>query len=136
MWRFHAERAENALRRRGAFLRALAREHGSDRFDHFAAELVYCELVGNAMSHARGPIDVEVRCAGRDAVLSVYDRGNGFEFHPTLPESPLDEHGRGLFLVAQFSRSVNVRSFPRHGTCVSAVLPLDPVPGFGGGPGL
>lgn len=124
VWKFHADRAEAALGRRSEFLRALEEESGDYCFDRFAAELIYTELVSNVVRHASGPIDVQLSCNDGEATIAVYDRGKGFSLHPRLPRHSLDESGRGLFLVSQFSKRVKVQTFPAHGSVVSAVFPL------------
>lgn len=109
---------------RGEYLRALEQEAGSASFDHFVAELIFAELVGNVVRHASGPVDVRLSCDNGDAVIEVYDRGKGFHYPPRVPEHPLAEYGRGLFLVAQFSKQLNVQTLPSQGSCVSAVFAL------------
>jgi anti-sigma regulatory factor (Ser/Thr protein kinase) len=122
MWHLHADNPEDALRQRSRFLAALASESGDPGFDRFAAQLIYTELIGNVMRHARGPVDIQLRCVDGKALLHVFDRGDGFVFEPTLPEAPLQESGRGLFLVSRFAERVNVHTLGGHGTCVSAVF--------------
>lgn len=122
MWQLHAERAETALARRSEFIDALRAECGTNSFDRFTAELIYTELVGNVIRHSSGPVDVEMRCFDGVAQLQVYDKGEGFEYRPRLPNDNLSETGRGLFLVSKYSDRVHVRSLPRHGTCVTAIF--------------
>ncbi len=124
MWSFHAERPEDALRARGSFLDALLVEHGGRPFDQFRAKLIFTELVGNAVRHAQGPVDLQLRCVDDKALLHVFDRGTGFALTPSLPESPMAEGGRGLFLVQEFAEKVRVHSLEGCGTCVSAVFSL------------
>lgn len=124
MWHLHADNPEDALRQRPGFLNAVAAESGDPEFDRFAAQLIYTELIGNVMRHARGPVDIELRCVEGKALLQVFDRGDGFVFEPSLPRSALQESGRGLFLVSRFAERVNVHTLVGHGTCVSAVFEL------------
>ena len=122
MWHIHADDPEDALRERNSFLVALGQECGDPEFDHFTAQLIYTELIGNVMRHARGPVDVQLRCVDGKALLHVFDRGTGFVLDPVLPQAPLQEGGRGLFLVTQFAERVKVHTLEGHGTCVSAVF--------------
>lgn len=122
MWQIHANTAEHVLHERGAFLEALARESGNPAFDRFTAQLIFTELVGNVARHARGPVDVQLRCVEGKALLHVFDRGKGFVFNPALPAVTLQESGRGLYLVSQFAERVKVHTLEGHGTCVSAVF--------------
>jgi anti-sigma regulatory factor (Ser/Thr protein kinase) len=124
VWSFHADRPEDALRARGPFLNALSVEAGGRGFDRFRAQLIFTELVANAIRHASGPVDVQLRCVANKAMLHVFDRGPGFKLDASLPASPLAEGGRGLFLVREFSEKLHVRSLEGHGTCVSAVFSL------------
>jgi anti-sigma regulatory factor (Ser/Thr protein kinase) len=122
MWHLHADDPEDALRERTRFLAALAAESGNPEFDRFTAQLIYTELIGNVMRHARGPVDVQLRCVDGKALLHVFDRGEGFVLKTMLPEVPLQESGRGLFLVSCYAERVKVHSLEGHGTCVSAVF--------------
>ncbi len=122
MWHLHADKPEDALQERAQFLAALATESGTADFDHFGAQLIYTELIGNVMRHARGPVDIQLRCVDGKALLHVFDRGDGFVLDASLPDAPLQESGRGLFLVSRFAEHVNVHSLEGQGTCVSAVF--------------
>jgi len=78
------------------------------------AELVLGELLGNAIRHAPGPVRVALDASCGRGVLHVIDEGPGFERAPMLPIDPMSESGRGLFIVAQFTREFHVtRRHPR-----------------------
>ncbi len=124
MWNLHADRAESALGRRNEFLAALQRECGRIDVNRFVAEVIFTELVGNVIRHAPGPVDLQLSCENGDAVLSVFDHGEGFRLRPSLPAEPLADHGRGLFLVSRFAKDLHVASLARHGSCVSATFPV------------
>ena len=123
VWVLHADNAETALAKRDEYLKALERESGSGQFDRFVAALIFTELVGNVVRHAGGPVDVRLYCKNGDAKLQVIDSGRGFTLRRSLPKHPLDDHGRGLYLVSRFSKDLSVQAL-RYGTCVSAVFPL------------
>ncbi|WP_093909240.1 SpoIIE family protein phosphatase [Streptomyces sp. cf386] len=76
----------------------------------FAAELMLSELVTNAIRHGAGPIRVRL-LHGRTLICEVSDASN------TAPHlrraAGTDEGGRGLFLVAQLSRSWGTRYLPQ-----------------------
>ncbi|WP_329129801.1 serine/threonine-protein phosphatase [Streptomyces sp. NBC_01476] len=64
----------------------------------FAMELVVTELVTNAVRHARGP--VTVRLIQDDALICEVSDGSSTSPHARRAQ-PLDEGGRGLYLVGQ-----------------------------------
>ncbi|MFF3851372.1 SpoIIE family protein phosphatase [Streptomyces sp. NPDC002328] len=76
----------------------------------FAAELMLSELVTNAIRHGAGPIRVRL-IHDRTLICEVSDASN------TAPHlrraAGTDEGGRGLFLVAQLSRSWGTRYLPQ-----------------------
>jgi hypothetical protein len=106
-------------------LRATTRDWGLGRITG-DAELVISELLTNALRHACGPdslpetIHVIALNRGEDFVCAVGDRS---ERRPTLREPDfMAETGRGLHLVASFSRRWGVTPVSR-GKFVWALLP-------------
>ncbi|MFF7472099.1 SpoIIE family protein phosphatase [Streptomyces sp. NPDC008092] len=87
----------------------------------FAAELVLSELVTNAIRHGSAPVRVRL-LHGRTLICEVSDGSN------TAPHlrraATTDEGGRGLFLVAQLSRSWGTR-YIRQGKVIWAECGLD-----------
>jgi anti-sigma regulatory factor (Ser/Thr protein kinase) len=89
-----------------------------------AAELVFGELVGNAVRHAPGFVDVELTWDdARTPVLHVIDGGPGYVPRTGLPP-PDSESGRGLYIVAQLTREFTVTQLPQRGAHARAVLLL------------
>jgi len=84
----------------------------------FAGELVFGELIANAVRHAPGPVTVRATWDAHDgAALSLDDTGEGF----TPPESasePYAESGRGLELVRAISDQLTITRSPLGGTRV------------------
>ncbi|MGW2638202.1 SpoIIE family protein phosphatase [Streptomyces sp. NPDC001348] len=87
----------------------------------FAAELILSELITNAIRHGAGPIRVRL-LYDRTLICEVSDASN------TAPHlrraASTDEGGRGLFLVAQLSRSWGTRYLPE-GKVIWAECALD-----------
>ena len=102
-WTFEADDARAAHDARAAFVRYL-QTRLSDAAVVASAEMVFGELVANVARHAPGPISVEVEWQGENAVVHVIDRGPPFELVSSLPDSPLSENGRGLYIVSRAGR--------------------------------
>ncbi|MFI6370146.1 SpoIIE family protein phosphatase [Streptomyces sp. NPDC050546] len=87
----------------------------------FAAELILSELITNAIRHGAAPIRVRL-LYGHALICEVSDASN------TAPHlrraASTDEGGRGLFLVAQLSRSWGTRYLPE-GKVIWAECGLD-----------
>lgn len=121
-WSFDAENARAAQDARNDFVTHL-REHAADG-DFEAAEIIFGELIGNVVRHAPGPIDVLVEWTGESPVLHVTDRGPGFTRRPSLPDDPLKESGRGLYIVETLARSLRFERVPGYGTHIAVELPI------------
>ncbi|MFN2529264.1 MAG: ATP-binding protein [Candidatus Baltobacteraceae bacterium] len=123
-WNFNASEPTAAARARRAFS-AYLHEHCTDDSDFVAAEMVFAELISNAFRHGRAPVRIWVDCDMPNCILSVQDRGPGFEARPAqLPADVLSENGRGLFLVNALARRVEIVSRPHCGSVVKALLPV------------
>lgn len=93
------------------------------------AELIVSELVTNAVKNSGGTgayppseVGVQLRLAGADLYVEVWDRGAG---SPVIAAPTLDaEGGRGLFLVEAMSRRLGVQRSPVGGKIVWAELAL------------
>lgn len=81
--------------------------------------VVVSELVANAMTHAETDIDLSIALRGDAIRLTVRD---GSPEAPLVRCAPNDRHGRGLTIVAGFSRAWGV--LPTHvgGKVVWAVI--------------
>jgi anti-sigma regulatory factor (Ser/Thr protein kinase) len=103
-----------------------------------ATEIVVAELLSNALAHTTGQAWVSLRWDGTHPLLSVADVGPGFPMAaavtglidtsrtltPRLPDDPLAEGGRGLYLVAHLALDVAVAARSTGGTVVSVTLDL------------
>lgn len=119
-WAFTAENAQAANDARGDFVRFL-RGRVADDNAVAAAELVFGELVGNVVRHAHGGIDVWLDWGDRPT-LHVIDRGLAFGGTAGLPEDPLSEGGRGLFIAKELSLGLNIEHVAGYGNHVAAAL--------------
>jgi signal transduction histidine kinase len=120
-WRFDSRNRLEAHRMRHEFM-DLLRAGGTGDFP--AAELVYGELVGNAIRHAPGRIVIRLDWEDESPVLTVHDEGSSFEPNIRLPDDPMSEHGRGLYIVRALALSLNVENIEGDGSQVLARLPV------------
>lgn len=120
-WTFCAEDAQAANDARSDFVRYLE-ANANDGNAIEAAELVFGELIGNVVRHARGAIDVQLEWCDEGALLHVIDRGPEFMLAGGLPSDPLSEGGRGLFIARQLSESLAVEHVGAYGNHVTAEL--------------
>ncbi len=122
-WFFDATDAQAGQAARRAFREGL-RVRMADRDSIDKAEIVFGELVGNAVRYAPGPVEVTVDWSGAAPVLHVLDEGPGFHHVPALPRDVYSESGRGLFLISLLSEDFSVSKRPGGGSHARAVLSL------------
>lgn len=100
---------------------------GGETDETFASELIVGELLANTVAHAPGLVELTVEVEGERALLIVRDSGPGLQtLRTSLPEDPLDERSRGLFLVHAMSAGVSVVTSEAGGAELRVVLPLRP----------
>jgi anti-sigma regulatory factor (Ser/Thr protein kinase) len=127
-WVFESNDPLDACKHRTEFVAYLKHVATADS-DFEAAELVYGELIGNVVRHARGHIKVVLEWHGGLAELCVADHGAGFFRNFSIPEATgvnergMQENGRGLSIVRQLSNAVRV-DCDRNGCAVRATLPV------------
>ncbi|MFV2018342.1 ATP-binding protein [Micromonospora sp. LOL_023] len=103
-------------------LTAFLRRHAQDLEDVGDAALVVSELVGNAVQHAGGPVWVSLDWTHPQPMLTVHDLGPSFDLeHLALPTTA-NERGRGLWLVSQLAKDLDVVTKRGDGKRVQAVL--------------
>jgi PAS domain S-box-containing protein len=126
-WLFHSSDARTARESRRevmTFLTALAARDA----ELFVAELILGEILANTVEHAPGLVEITIDWTGACPLLTVRDSGPGLpdavHVRPQVPLDPLDENGRGLFLIATLACDVRVESPVDGGTCIVATLPL------------
>ncbi len=107
-WAFETGDHATAQRSRAVFATVLG-AGGMFDDDVFTSELIFGELLSNAVRYAPGPVEVVLDWSGATtAILHFLDRGPGFTLMPRLPTDLLSERGRGLFLVWSLSEDFNV----------------------------
>ncbi|GAA3918149.1 ATP-binding protein [Actinoplanes auranticolor] len=103
---------------------AFLRRHAEQPDDVDDARLVVSELVGNAVHHAGGPVWVSLDWSQPRPLLTVHDLGPAFELGGlSLPETA-SERGRGLWLVSQLAKDLDVIAKRGPGKRVQVVLAL------------
>lgn len=120
-WSFDARDAERGRELQAAY-RSLLVEHGLPLASMTFAETILAELLGNVVRHAPGPVEVVVDTGAPSPILSVLDRGPGFQYFPKLPHDLLSERGRGLFIVSQLAEDFTVQRRTGNGSHARVVL--------------
>jgi anti-sigma regulatory factor (Ser/Thr protein kinase) len=88
-------------------------------------EFVFAELIGNALRHAPGTVELILEVHDDRVVLHLLDKGPGFAFIPRLPSDLYSEAGRGVFLIAQFASSFTVDRRPGGGSHARITFSID-----------
>jgi anti-sigma regulatory factor (Ser/Thr protein kinase) len=114
-WRFDPRWSDVASRVRGELCASLERTPLACACA-IDVELVFAELVGNALRHSPGTVELILEGHGDRIVLHLLDKGPGFEFSPRLPSDLYSEFGRGLFLIASFATDFTVERRPGGGS--------------------
>ena len=80
--------------------------------DADAIVLALHEALVNASRHGGGARRAEAGIAGADLVITVFDRGAGFDPGPFAQRSPepMAERGRGLWLISRLATAYEVSS--------------------------
>jgi anti-sigma regulatory factor (Ser/Thr protein kinase) len=87
-------------------------------------DMIYAELVSNAIRFAPGTIEIAIECrdSGGEITLHVLDRGPGYQLNPHLPSDIFSECGRGLFIIAEFADAFMVEERRGGGSHARIVL--------------
>lgn len=86
------------------------------------SELVFGELLGNVVTHAPGPVEIQLFREDAGIILHVIDSGSAFDFSRRLPNDVLSERGRGLFIVQHIAREVSVEHVTHCGNHITVLL--------------
>jgi anti-sigma regulatory factor (Ser/Thr protein kinase) len=98
----------------------LVRAQAQPETDLFSVELVLTELIANVARHAPGPLEVVLGWTLTGARLEVMDSGPGYAIEAGLPDDPLSESHRGIFLIHAHASEVRVER--RGGKNVTSVV--------------
>lgn len=122
-WSFDPRREDAAERVRAEIRYALEAHRRADAI--MRLDMIYAELVSNAIRHAPGTIEITIECEDSgDVTVHVRDRGPGYRLDPHLPCDIFSECGRGLFIISTFADGFIVED--RHGGGSHARIVLKP----------
>jgi serine phosphatase RsbU (regulator of sigma subunit)/anti-sigma regulatory factor (Ser/Thr protein kinase) len=121
-WAFDVGDSAAAYAIKRDYVDAVIEQYGSNA-DINACEIIFSELVGNALRYAPGRLSLGLAVDARGVWLHVMDDGPGFSGPPSLPDDVWSESGRGLFLVGALSQELSIRRLPAYGTYVKVLLP-------------
>ncbi len=121
-WAFDVDDPAAAYAIKRDFIAAIAEECGAGA-DLNACEMIFSELIGNALRYAPGRLSLGLSLDARGTWLHVMDDGPGFSGPPSLPADVWSETGRGLFLVRALSKELVIQKLPAYGTYVKVLLP-------------
>ena len=105
-------------------LMTLLHEQGSADSDFDSAELIYGELIGNLIRHARGKVTVGLDWSDEFPMLSVADEQRYVAPIISLPSDPLAESGRGLYIVKSLAKDFALIDGGSSGSAARAILPV------------
>ncbi len=97
---------------------------GAADSDFDAAELIYGELIGNLIRHARGNVTIRLDWNDEFPTLSVSDQQRYAVPAIGLPSDPLAESGRGLFIIKTLAREFKLIDSDGCGSAACAILPV------------
>jgi PAS domain S-box-containing protein len=123
-WSFDCDDRFAAREIHAAYVAALVATGATD-IQLADAEVVFAELLGNVVRHARGPCDVVLDASGTLPVLSMLDRGHGFSQGTYLPADAFAESGRGLYIVRTLAADFHATRRPGGGSHARAVLNVE-----------
>jgi anti-sigma regulatory factor (Ser/Thr protein kinase) len=94
----------------------------TDQSKHSDAELIFGEIVSNAVRCANSSVEIELSC-GSWANLRVMDDGDCFDESRIALGTPDAENGRGLYIAKSLARDFSLSM--DHGLCtISVTLPV------------
>jgi serine phosphatase RsbU (regulator of sigma subunit)/anti-sigma regulatory factor (Ser/Thr protein kinase) len=122
-WTFAVDDQRAAAEARHDIVAALS-TRGATEAETALSELVYSELLGNAVRHCRDAVEFALDLSGDAPILHALDRGPGFTYNARLPKDLLTDSGRGLFIVRSLISDLNITRRTGGGSHARAVLPF------------
>lgn len=122
-WVF-AVRDEAAARAARGDIVAVLQARGASEADTDLTELVFSELVGNAVRHCVDDVEFALDLSGEAPILHALDRGPGFTYNARLPIDIMSDSGRGVFIVRSLISDLNITRRPGGGSHARAVMPF------------
>ena len=122
-WSFAAHDQRAATEARQGMVLVLD-DCGATEAEKTIAELVFSELLGNAVRHGGEDVEFALDFSGDAPVLHALDRGPGFTYNPRLPIDLLSDAGRGLFIISSLTHQLSVSRRKDGGSHARAVLPF------------
>ena len=92
--------------------------------DMVAHELVFGELVTNAVRYGEDPMSAAVTIRDGMTRIDVESGGPGFDLYECLARTPTANGGRGLHIVKNLSESLSAGHKQGDSFCVTATLKL------------
>ncbi len=95
--------------------RALKHYRGDKEKLAYDLNLVLTEAMANTIRHANEgdaskEVHIEISIIDRQLIMRVYDHGQGFDISQfAVPRHPLDEHGRGIYIIYNVMDDVEYR---------------------------
>jgi sigma-B regulation protein RsbU (phosphoserine phosphatase) len=122
-WRFDVDNPAAAYALKSELMEMLRRLTKMTPEQEDDCQVIFSELVGNAVRHAPGALSISVSSDDRGLELHVIDEGPGFGGKPSLPEDIWSESGRGLFLIKELAEHLTIERLPGYGAYVRVGLP-------------
>jgi anti-sigma regulatory factor (Ser/Thr protein kinase) len=122
-WQLKTRDYNAACSRRNEFRKLLAQHHPAA--DLTAHELVFGELVANAVRYGDEPISVNVVLSAETVEIRVENAGDCYDLERLLASSspaPTATGGRGVRIVRALADTFMVEHVPRHSCRVTAIL--------------
>jgi serine phosphatase RsbU (regulator of sigma subunit)/anti-sigma regulatory factor (Ser/Thr protein kinase) len=123
LWRFDVDNPAAAYALKSELIDELNGLSEMTREQEDDCELIFSELIGNAVRHAPGGLSISVSNERGRLELHVIDDGPGFSGDPSLPDDVWSESGRGLFLINELAETLSIERLPGYGSYVRVGLP-------------